>query len=333
MLQDNLSGLVDPDVLDIFLAISLVLESLLSIVGVAGNIISIVVFSQQGYRETTNISLTALACSDIGAILTLQLRSLMLNPWTLNAKLIFNPVDFSVMFSTYPHNYFIRVSGFITAYIAFELRLCVLMPLQIKNIITRIISFSLMVVFYLITFLNILPIYLVNDIGWIKSPNTNTTFLGIIFRQNRDAILSITYFIIDLAVPYFTFAIIILCTSFTVTSLMTSSSWRKSLAGAESDVSSRRYRKERKLISMLTVISVLFICFQIPQSVFLAVVAVIRKLSVRGMYFDITVCCYCAIVLLENINSAVNPLVYYKMSKKYRDTCRKLFTKYLSNSI
>ncbi|XP_059151270.1 uncharacterized protein LOC131937682 [Physella acuta] len=176
MLQDNLSGLVDPDVLDIFLAISLVLESLLSIVGVAGNIISIVVFSQQGYRETTNISLTALALSDIGAILTLQLRSLMLNPWTLNSKLIFNPVDFSVMFSTYPHNYFIR-------------------------------------------------------------------------------------------------------------------------------------------------------------SVFLAVVAVIRKLSVRGMYFDITVCCYCAIVLLENINSAVNPLVYYKMSKKYRDTCRKIFLKYLSNSL
>ncbi|XP_059151269.1 uncharacterized protein LOC131937681 [Physella acuta] len=264
MFQDTYSGLINPDVLNIFLAISLVLESLLSIVGVAGNIISIVVFSQQGYRETTNISLTALALSDIGAILTLQTYSIMSNPFMLNADVNFDPVDFTL-----------------------------------------------------------------NYIGWIKSPNTNTTFLGIIFRQNRDAIFAISYFITDLAVPYFTFAIIIVCTSFTVTSLITSSSWRKSLAGAASDVKSRRYRKERKLIPMLSVISVVFIVCQIPQSVLLTVTTVIRKLTIRGKYFDISSCCYIVIVFMENINSAVNPLVYYKMSKKYRDTCRKLFRKYL----
>ena len=54
---------------------------------------------------------------------------------------------------------------------------------------------------------------------------------------------------------YFTFVVIIVCASFTVTSLMASSSWRKSLAGAVTDVSNRRHRKERKLIPMLPVIS------------------------------------------------------------------------------
>ena len=109
--------------------------------------------------ETTNISLTSLALCNIGAIFTLQFYSVVSNPWTLNSDLIFDPVDFTITFSIYPHNYNTRVSGFITVYITLERCLCLLMPLQIKTFITRKISYSLMVIFYLVTFLNILPIY------------------------------------------------------------------------------------------------------------------------------------------------------------------------------
>ncbi|XP_059168442.1 uncharacterized protein LOC131950354 [Physella acuta] len=85
--------------------------------------------------------------------------------------------------------------------------------------------------------------------------------------------------------------------------------------------------KEKKVVLMLTVVSVIFIVCLIPQSAILTAVSQVPGLAVRGVYFDVALLCYSISYLMEAVCSSVNILVYYKMSSRYRKSLQSIWFK------
>ncbi|XP_059168421.1 FMRFamide receptor-like [Physella acuta] len=306
---------------DFFLTFNmLVCGNIIGVLGICGNIINIIVFNKQGYEDSVNITLTALAVSDIGALITLIIFNVMINPVFEKANLPMIPVDVASMAGFYPHNYFIRVCGLITAFASCERCLCVLVPLKVKQIVTKKVSVLVNVLIFIIMLLDLFPVYYVVYLDWMFVPGLNKTVVAASFRKNLHAVFGISYIVTDLFAPYFTFFVIIFSNITIGLKLNLRSKWIQSVSQKPSNKEKFVSNKEKKVVLMLTVVSVIFIVCLIPQSAILTAVSQLSELAVRGVYFDVALVCYSISYLMEAVCSSVNILVYYKMSSRYRNT-------------
>lgn len=314
---------VDPLVMEVLLAMNCILISMvICVLGIIGNIINIIIFSRQGFDDTINITLTALAVSDIGALVVSEFVSFVANPWFLTADLPIVTREFAFMVTFYPHNYCIRVCGFITAFAAFERCLCVTIPLRIKQIITRNVTFLIIVFIFLIALLYFLSIFYMAYLDWIVLPGSNSSKIGMVFRENFFYIWIITFLIDDMFVPYLTFFIIMLSNIVIALKLKARSAWRKSFRKTSSLKEDGISNKDKKAALTLVVVSIIFVACLLGQSVITSVAYQIPEMGFRGSRFDLNILCTSFAYVLECVSSSVNIIVYYKMSSKYRKTCR-----------
>lgn len=324
IVANTASGFLQPIVLDVILTFDLICAGVIGVLGIMGNVINIIIYHKHGYQDSVNVTLTALAISDIGALVTLVIYIETINPWSMKAELSYKPVDVAYMTVFYPHNYFIRVCGFVTAFASFERCLCVLAPLHVKKIITNKRTFIAMISIYTLILLDLLPIYYVAYLDY-NTIAVNITKLSIAFRQNPYNVFGISYFITDLFVPYFTFFIIISCTIVIAAKLKTRAVWRQSVTSTVAKSSDAVPKKEKKLVVMLVVVSAIFVVCLIPQSAFLTAIGLVSELSIFGAYLDLTVMLSSVSFLAESVSSSVNIIVYYKMSSKYRETFQSMY--------
>ncbi|XP_059168552.1 uncharacterized protein LOC131950427 [Physella acuta] len=320
-------GLLPPLVLNTVMGLCALVNEGFGILGIVANIVNILVFYRQGYDDSVNITLTALAVSDIGALVTLQITNVMVNPWFLTLDLSFNQVDFVSLVSFYPHNYFIRVCGFITAFASFERCLCVVVPLKVKQIITKRVSIATNIFIFLFLCLDLVPVYYLTYFAWTFIPELNITKLIGIDRENPYNVYGISYYFTDLFVPYFSFFVIIVCNVIVAIQLNRRAAWKRSVTGNKVKPGEVVSNKEKKLVLMLTVVATIFIVCLIPQSAVLTTVSLVPEISMYGEYFDVALLCYNISNFTETVSSSVNLLVYYKMSTRYRDTIHTYFDK------
>ncbi|GFO08207.1 transposase [Plakobranchus ocellatus] len=65
----------------------------INLMGTVTNVLNIMVFCRQGFRESINVSLCGLAVSDLGCLLTLQWLNICFNPLFQQADLSFDPLQ------------------------------------------------------------------------------------------------------------------------------------------------------------------------------------------------------------------------------------------------
>ncbi|XP_059168431.1 probable G-protein coupled receptor frpr-1 [Physella acuta] len=320
---------ISPIVLDFFLTFNLLIcGNIVGLLGISGNIINIIVFYKQGYEDSVNITLTALAVSDIGALVFVLMVIVMINPWFLNVDVSIVHIDVATMLAFYPHNYFIRVCGFITAFASCERCLCVLVPLKVKQIVTKRFSLLVNVFIFIVMLLDLFPVYYVVYLDWTFIPNQNKSLIASNYRQNPFAILRYTYFVTEIFVPYFTFFVIILSNVIIGLKLNARSQWLNSVSHTNNKKDNAVSNREKRVVLMLIVVSVIFIVCLIPQSAILTALIQVQDLGSGGRYFDVSMLCYSISYLMEAVCSSVNILVYYKMSSKYRKTLCRFFKCY-----
>ncbi|XP_059172641.1 uncharacterized protein LOC131953473 [Physella acuta] len=314
---------LDPRLLDAFLLFNLFVSGTAGFMGIIGNVINIIVFYKLGYSDSVNIALTALAISDIGALVTLQVFNVLAAPWFLMLDLGFNVRDMVLLVAFYPHNYFIRVCGFITAYASLERCICVVSPLRVKQILTNKTAVVTIILIFILTTFDLFPLYYTIYLDWSLAPSTNKTILHIAFRQFSHSVFNISYYINDVTAPFITFSVIITSTSIIAVRLKSQARWRQSMNAVKSEggISSR----ERKVVVMLCTISIMFVICLIPQSTILTAVSFVPVLSYGQKYFDIALMGYCVSYFSETTLSSANILIYLKMSQKYREQFSILF--------
>ncbi|KAK0067971.1 FMRFamide receptor [Biomphalaria pfeifferi] len=151
-------GVIDSTLVEFFMTFNLMLCAvLIDFAGIAGNVINILNFQKQGLQDSVNVTLTALAVSDIGALFFQLLVNILFNPLWRRVQLPFSSSSVLAMVFFYPHGYFIRVSGFITAFAAFERCLCVVLPMDVKRIITRNVAVVVNIIIFIALLLYLYP--------------------------------------------------------------------------------------------------------------------------------------------------------------------------------
>lgn len=321
MLQHT--GELDVSVLVWCLRVEAVIEGVFVVGGVVCNIFNIVVFKRIGYLDTSNILLTALSVSDIGALVSLYLTIIIPSTWF---DLNFDPVDFGTVFLVYPHHYFVRTSGLITAFAACERCLCVVMPLKVKQIITKKVTLTYITVTCVVMTLYMFPINYVTHVEWYVA--ANQTYFRINFHPNVLQVFGVSYFITDLFVPYLTYTVLIVCTVVISVKIRQSVLWRQTVSTRAVDSRAAAQEvpmREKRLIKMITFVAVFFVLCQTPLSLYLTATALIPSTYVTGKYYDIGVVCYLVIHATDNLSCTINTFVYYKMSHKFRRTFQKIF--------
>ncbi|XP_059168464.1 galanin receptor 2b-like [Physella acuta] len=316
-------SLINPKVVEFLMTFNLLIcAEVIGLLGILANFITISVFAKQGYDDSVNITLTALAVSDIGSLVTLQIYNVLMSPWLSQLDLPFVQVDLVSLASFYPHNYFVRVGGFITAFASFERCLCVLIPLKVKRVITKKVSVYVNLLIFLIMLLDLVPAYYVVYLDWIYVPELNRTLLMAAFHEDPNVVFDYSYIVTDLFIPYITFGIIIVCTCVVVVKLKSRAMWRSSVSVVKDKTIPG---KEKKLVLMLVVVSVIFTVCLMPQSAILTAVGLVDELGVRGRNFDVALVCYSIAYLFESVSSSINLIVYYRMSTKFRYTLFDIF--------
>lgn len=320
------NDLVSYAVREIAITINLVfLGEIISVVGLAGNIINIIVFINHGFTDTINISLVALSVADLGSLFFTQWFFICVNPWFVSADLPFLPLEIQSLTAGYPHVYFMRVTGFITAFVSFERCLCVLLPLKVKTVFTkRSVSWINVGIFFL-TIPSLLPVYLTAYYDWKFDAKSNKTRLGILYTGNKDEVLGVSLMITNLGMPFLSFLIIIVSTTLTSILLRRSSKWRMSTSSSARASGDDISTKEKKIILTITTMSVMFIISQLPIACMLTARAVVPGLSITGRFANINYLVVSFAFLVETIHSSINIVVFYNMSSKYRQTVRVLF--------
>ncbi|XP_059149099.1 N-formyl peptide receptor 2-like [Physella acuta] len=315
-------GYVSQSVLDFVLLVNLdLLCGVIGLLGIAANLANLKVFLRQGFKDQVNLTLAALAVSDLGALVTLEGYNVLVNPWLAKADLPFLPLEVQSLAVFYPHNYFTRVRGFLTAFIAFERCLCVTLPLKVKTIITRKVTFSYITIIYFIMIINVFPNYYMTYYDWKNVKNR--TVWGIFYRPNKDAVFNISFFVTDFFIPLLSFFIVIICTAITAWTLRSKLQWRKSVSMTTDKPAAPQ--KEMKVVRMITVVSAIFIVCFLPFSMILTSRAVVTEMKINGRFWNLVLLVGSVAFVLETINCSISLLVYYNMSTKFREHLQALW--------
>ncbi|KAI8752924.1 FMRFamide receptor [Biomphalaria glabrata] len=311
---------IDPLIISMCCELNLFVSAqLISVFGIVSNVVNIRLFQKQGYQNVVNITLTALAVSDIGALTNLLVYINVYNPFMNAGVTVIS--QFSIAYvAFYMHEYFIKVSSVITAFAALERCLCVALPLKTKRMLTRKLTVLVIATIYGLLSAYILCTFLPYNLDCVALPGTNRTQLSLVLNHYRDELFPISYYITDLLLPYCVFTSLIASAATIFTKLRSKAKWRQSISSARDG-----HSKEIKSARLFMVVSFVCILLLLPHCVWFSVVAFVRELNVDGKYSFIDFIALSFTVVLESLNCSISIFIYYKMSSKYRTELKKMF--------
>ncbi|XP_005099018.2 adenosine receptor A1 [Aplysia californica] len=302
-----------------------VICGLVSLFGVASNIINIVVFAKQGFQDSMNISLMGLAVSDLCSLLPMIWLSICLNPLFYNSELPFDPMDLISLTGGMPHITFVKIATIITAFITFERCLCIAIPLKVKTIITPGRTKIIIISIYIAMFAMVVPFCFGNGIESIFDYTTNATVLKATFTAEREELEAITFLFQGIVATTFSFVFVVCCTIVLVVKLNSKTKWRQATAAKSDRAAGGVGVKDQKVVKMVTLIAVIFIVCSLPSTFLFLYMVIDPSFRVDGVYPNMFLVVWSLSSLTEAINSSVNIFVYLKMSSKYQAVFMKTF--------
>ncbi|KAH9499686.1 hypothetical protein Btru_074435 [Bulinus truncatus] len=217
-----------------------------------------------------------------------------------------------------PHGIFVRVAWWITSFITFERCLCIVLPLKVKQVITARRTVYVIMVIFVFNVLGMSPFMIANRIGPVHYPEFNRTIYVRIFNDNGLFIENCAL-MFNVASQFGAFILDVLCTLVIVQQMIVKSKWRSDTANTKEGLSAR----DKKVVKMVTLISVIYICCLMPRCVnFFLGVVLAPDYTLRGGQVNLFLVVWSVVLTLEAINSSVTILVYYNMSGKYKAVLR-----------
>uniref|UniRef100_A0A2C9LM69 G-protein coupled receptors family 1 profile domain-containing protein n=1 Tax=Biomphalaria glabrata TaxID=6526 RepID=A0A2C9LM69_BIOGL len=315
---------VDPLMLHlVILVVGCVFTVLVCLFGIAANIVNLPLFRKLGYQDGVNVTLTALAISDLGGLISELVFSVIMNPYILEVDLFVSKVVIGFI-TGFLFEYFTRVSGVITAYAALERCLCVTWPLEVKTLITNKVSLVVNFSIFIIHSLYLFPQFFTSDFDWTYVPERNKTVYVIYFNSRRAEVFPVTYYVTDMVLPCSTYIVLITCCTTLFLKLKSKAKWRQQVSSSGvSHITS----KERKSARMFMTVSLMAVVLLLPQSLVYSAVIFIKALAIDGEYNDLRRLISTFTNFLKISNSSFTIFIYYNMSSKYRLEFQKMFLK------
>ncbi|CAG5134067.1 unnamed protein product, partial [Candidula unifasciata] len=249
-----------------------------TIFGLIVNLLNIVVFVRQGLHDSVNISLLGLSVSDFGSLFVHFFANLCWTPDIMRMDLPFYPTHLMYIL-IYTHVVFSRATTGITAWITFERCLCVVTPLKIKSIVTPRRTLTFIIVFYILMFLSVIPVFYTTKVVWLFDSRRNKSILGVA-RITHNAYVEKVAFWINNVLPTAFFIFISVCTSILTKALRENSKWKaNSVSSQKNTVISLR---DTRISKMVVSISAVFIACYTPGTVVFMFVLIFPEMRYAG---------------------------------------------------
>ncbi|KAK5618762.1 hypothetical protein CRENBAI_012177 [Crenichthys baileyi] len=304
--------------------------SLLFLVGVAGNVMTILVVSKyRDMRTTTNLYLCSMAVSDLLIFLCMPLdlyRMWRYRPWRLGDALckLFQFVSESCTYSTILN---------ITA-LSVERYLAICFPLRAKALVTKRRVRALICVLWTVSLFSAGPVFVMVGVerDSMEPPNLkvwmNETDILLDAGDTREC--RMTHYAVEsglMGAMVWLSSVFFFMPVFCLTVLYSLIGRRLWQRHRETNMSSRvahRDKSNRQTIKMLVVVVLAFVLCWLPFHVgrylqFRSLDAPSPLLSVLSEY------CSLLSVVLFYLSAAINPILYNTMSWKYRGAAARLF--------
>ncbi|CAL1547363.1 unnamed protein product [Lymnaea stagnalis] len=294
-------------------------------VGSVANVINCVIFSKHGFKDTVNISLFALAVSDLCSLLPLVWHGLLVDPRFLGTNVDFIGAEVQFLSAGWPHTIFTKVTSWVTAFIMFERCLCIAIPLKVKTVLTTSRVKLCLVSIYVIVLAGVVPTYATHSIGWKFYPEYNRSLVGLKLTENSWEVTKISNVINNPLSSFSSFGLVLFCTVIITIQLNRKTKWREGTSTTGSGDKGSNSSKDRRAVKMVTVVSVIFLVSVTPSIIVVIVSVKEFEFTLTGKYRNLFYVAYSITFVLEALNSSVNILVYYNMNSRYRKTFKNMF--------
>ncbi|GFO24857.1 chemosensory receptor c [Plakobranchus ocellatus] len=328
----------------------------IAILGIVTNILVILVYSRQGFKEGVAISMTTIAVWDLIKALcgVFECFTGILSLFDPAAAFSWSNVSIVVF------NYLLCFSSYVTsvmaAYVAVERCLCVCMPLKVKWLLTPRVTLTACLVISVVVFCCFAVMFGIYDIRWEWSAEFNATVA--VYRKNQFYIdneepLFQYYNLSGILWPFVSFVVILIATIIITFKLRQSSKFRarqSSFVSRSHSIQMRTFSKnnskseqqdqergnqqpkqqlssrDQQVVKMLLVIIIIYIVCLSPR-----IALYIGKYIVHDFYFLRRYHHLFGFVIYwlwiaDFSNGAVNFFVFYSMSSSFRSTCREMFS-------
>ncbi|GFR97841.1 peptide receptor GPCR [Elysia marginata] len=346
--NDTISGLVSSNYLtqmqEIFdMVISIIAYIIIGMgpIGIAGNIVNLVVFLSLGFSETIHMSYVALAICDIGCILTTVWTSLTASTKVVEGILARFRVktDFVILANftrSWPHLALSRTTAaLLTAWISFERCLCVFPPTRVKLIITPRVTKTVISVLYAIGCCPVVFAYVGFTTEMKFDPVTNVTTL-LLFTNKGNQLKTLNQFaflLYAVVYPVISWVVVAISAVFLILKLKQSARWRDAnsrviIAGSPLDRQKKRmFCKEARVIKTVVLIACTFIFCSFPISATVLMRSIAREYSLGGQYRFIIIISTGISYIFTEFNSSINIAIYTFTGTKFRSALFDLFQK------
>uniref|UniRef100_A0A2C9KAV0 G-protein coupled receptors family 1 profile domain-containing protein n=1 Tax=Biomphalaria glabrata TaxID=6526 RepID=A0A2C9KAV0_BIOGL len=244
------------------------------------------------------------------------------------ADLPFIPEDVDYLTGSLPHLLFTRVTAWITAFVALERCLCIAIPLHVKTIVTPSrVAIYIVCTFVVVTGAQAGSFY-TSSLEWVFNSLRNRTIMSRVWREGSQEIESITYSV-NLVFPFGSFIIVVVCTAISAIQLRRKSKWRMKTTMAKStrkDNEADVVSKEKKVIKLVVMISVIFIVSFLPSNIIhITYCSIASQPELVYFYWPYLSISYSFVKILEAFNASISIVLYYVMSSKFRNNFYVLF--------
>lgn len=295
----------------------LILSGLVCLFGITTNTINIVVFLKQGLDNTVNISMFAIAVSDLCGLVTLEWLNINVNPFMENADLPFEPSEVQTLTGGWPHACFLQITIWITVFVTAERFVCVAVPLKVKLYFTPFKTTAIIIAICLMTALSVAPEYISFYFGEKFIRARNETRIGLKVRSVSKELAGIQS-VLTSVIGFVSFIVLIIFTFLLVIGLRRRLNFHRRITLDEEKIQAMSMR-DRKTMKLVITLAFLMIICAMP-----GMILTILGYFVSEFGYILNAATWSVAFLAEAINSSVGIFLFYKMSSKFRRKVQEL---------
>lgn len=298
-----------------------IISGVISVLGIAFNIVNIVVFIKLGFTDTVNISLLALAVAELQSLLPLVWNGVGYNPILINRHRNINFEMILYITAAWPHICFSRIAAWLIAFVTFERYLCVALPLKVKTIISpRRTRATVVSIFAIFTAAFVLEYFGVGVGPHVNSSN-NVSVISLTYTSSGHQIENVLIYFATFS-QFASFLSVAVSTAGLVVTFGNKIKWRDtSVTSAQKSTLSSR---DKRTIKMVIGISTIFIISYLPVTISQLGMLFYRDYNFGRRYHNLLVATSTVFFCLESVNSSSSIFVYYNLSSRYRDMFLKI---------
>ncbi|GFR73330.1 chemosensory receptor C [Elysia marginata] len=333
--------------------------------GLVSNTLNITVFLKIGFKDNVTVSLLFLSISDL---ITLILNTPTIVVWFTHQHFPNHewPFHASVLRTTFYWygQIFYDFSSFTSVFLGLVRCACVARPLLFKSMFTITRTLIILGVLFLAALSLRAPVLSIFRIDWVPKPQTNTTWLSIVYTPNFAQVFTASDVINRNIVSWVAYIIAVACVIVLVTKLLAASRFRQSLASQtamahgpknkkktvpssndnstsirdtvksvkESNsqnekTSNKLSAKDLQVIQSVTLICAIFIFSQLPFQ-FNSTMRLVDPEMMPGRRKAYVYAYGSQIAFtFSYLNASINILVHYNFNSRYRETFLSLFSR------